>query len=179
MRTKKNIFADGTMSFTPQELIDFEHTIKDCIAEFLPFTSYSLFFPREEGGPIPEPEFRPEDKELILPLVFQGKMLCFFIAKGVRLKAPSTAPKYIMALASNILEKLALYKKGITDPLTGLHTRDFFFNELEKSLDQVQGCLATGSCRAGIEAREADLTFSGTLGVLFLDLDCFLWINEH
>ncbi|MBI9079808.1 MAG: diguanylate cyclase [Pseudodesulfovibrio sp.] len=179
MRTEKDIFADGTISFTPQELIDFEHTIKDCIAEFLPFTSYSLFFPREEIRPVPEPEFRAEDKELILPLVFQGRMLCYFIAKGVRLKAPATAPRYIMALASNVLEKLALYKRAVTDPLTGLHTRDFFFDELGKSIDQVHGCLATGGCRAGIEAREADLTFSGTLGVLFLDLDCFLAINEH
>ncbi len=53
-------------------------------------------------------------------------MLCYFIAKGVRLKAPSTAPKYIMALATSVLEKLALYKKAVTDSLTGLHTRDFF-----------------------------------------------------
>ena len=176
---KNDIFADGAISLTPQELIDFEHTIKDCIAEFLPFTSYSLFFPREEVQSVPVPEFRAEDNELILPLVFQGRTMCYFIAKGVRLKAPSTAPRYIMALASNILEKLALYKKAITDPLTGLHTRDFFFEELGKSIDQVQGCLATGSCRAGIEAKEGDSAFSGTLGVIFLDLDCFQWINER
>jgi len=179
MRTIKDIFADGAISFTPQELIDFEHTIKDCIAEFLPFTSYSLFFPREEATVIPEPEYRSEDKELILPLVFQGKMLCFFIAKGVRLKAPATAPKYIMALAGAVLEKLALYKKAITDPLTGLYSRNFFFGELEQAIEQVQGCLATGSCRAGIEARNADLTFSGTFGVIFLDLDTFQPVNER
>jgi len=179
MRTKKDIFADGTISFTPNELIDFEHTIKDSIAEFLPFTSYSLFFPREESPAIPDPEFRAEDKELVLPLVFQGKMLCYFIAKGVRLKAPSTAPKYIMALATSVLEKLALYKKAVTDSLTGLHTRDFFFGKLEQAIDQVQGCLATGSCRAGIEAREMEITFSGTLGVIFLDMDNFQAINEH
>nr|WP_321512753.1 diguanylate cyclase [uncultured Pseudodesulfovibrio sp.] len=179
MRTIKNIFADGAISFTPQELIDFEHTIKDCIAEFLPFTSYSLFFPREEATVIPEPEYRAEDRELILPLVFQGKMLCFFIAKGVRLKAPATAPKYIMALAGSVLEKLALYKKAITDPLTGLYSRNFFFGELEQAIEQVQGCLATGSCRAGIEAHHADLTFSGTFGVLFLDLDTFQPVNER
>lgn len=46
MRTNKDIFSDGAASLTPQELIDFEHTIKDCMAEFVPFTSYSLFFPR-------------------------------------------------------------------------------------------------------------------------------------
>ncbi|NDV19371.1 diguanylate cyclase [Pseudodesulfovibrio sp. JC047] len=179
MRTKKDIFADGTISFTPQELIDFEHTIKDCIAEFLPFTSYSLFFPREEATTIPEPEYRAEDKELILPLVFQGKMLCFFIAKGVRLTAPATAPKYIMALAGSVLEKLALYKKAITDPLTGLYSRNFFFGELEQAIEQVQGCLAAGSCRSGVESRTTDLSFSGTFGVLFLDLDTFQPVNER
>jgi diguanylate cyclase (GGDEF)-like protein len=203
MRTIKDIFADGTLSFTPQELIDFEHTIKDCIAEFLPFSSYSLFFPRQEAdGPVPEPEYRREDSELILPLVFQGRVLCYFIAKGVRLKAPSTAPGYIMALATAVLEKLALYKKSVTDPLTGLFTRDYFVGELEKAIDLVQGCLATGNCRAGDDSRngavrqraagdrpaaavapgvvcEAEQVFSGTLGVLFVDLDNFLWINEH
>ncbi|MBG0791166.1 MAG: diguanylate cyclase [Desulfovibrionaceae bacterium] len=178
MRTNKDIFADGSISFTPQELIDFEHTIKDAIAEFLPFSSYSLFFPREAVSAIPEPEFRREDGELVLPLVFQGKMLCYFIAKGVRLKAPSTAPKYIMALASSVLEKLALYKKAVTDPLTGLYSRDFFFNELEKAIERVQGCLAAGGCEAGV-GRGADQSFSGTFGVIFLDLDTFQPINER
>ncbi len=179
MRTINDIFADGAISFTPQELIDFEHTIKDCIAEFLPFTSYSLFFPREIPDTAPDPEYRAEDKELILPLVFQGQMLCYFIAKGVRLKAPSTAPKYIAALASAVLEKIALYKKSVTDSLTGLYTRDYYLGELGKAIDQVQGCIADGSCRAGVDGREADLAFSGTLGVIFLDLDNFQPINEH
>jgi len=179
MRTKKDIFADGTISFTPQELIDFEHTIKDAIAEFVPFSSYSLFFPRENSTVIPEPEFRREDKELILPLVFQGKMLCYFIAKGVRLKAPSTAPKYIMALAGSVLEKLALYKKAVTDPLTGLYSRNFFFGEMEQAIEQVMGCLASGSCRAGVDSRETEQNFSGTFGVIFLDLDTFQPVNDR
>ncbi len=180
MRTINDIFADGSLSFTPQELIDFEHTIKDCISEFLPFSSYSLFFPREDtGASIPEPEYRAEDRELILPLVFQGRMLCYFIAKGVRLKAPVTSPRYIMALAGSVLEKLALYKKSVTDPLTGLYRRDYFLGELAAAIDQVQGCLAAGSCRADVEDGDADIAFSGTLGVLFLDLDNFQWINER
>lgn len=179
MRTINESFADGALSFTPQELIDFEYTIKDSIAEFLPFASYSLFFPKERGGEMPEPEYRAEDKELILPLVFQGEMLCYFIAKGVKLKAPSTAPRYIMMLATSVLEKLALYKKSVTDPLTGLYSRGFFMDELEKAIDRVQGCIENGSCQAGVESKDADLAFSGTLGVLFLDLDNFQWINER
>ncbi|QJB55197.1 diguanylate cyclase [Pseudodesulfovibrio sp. zrk46] len=180
MRTIKDIFADESLSFTPQELIDFEHTIKDCISEFLPFTSYSLFFPRgNKGTPVPEPEYRAEDKELVLPLVFQDRMLCYFIAKGVKLKAPSTAPKYIMALATAVLEKIALYKKSVTEPLTGLYSRDYFFDELANSIDQVQGCIAHGSCRAGVEGNTAEMAFSGTLGVIFLDLDNFQTINER
>lgn len=179
MRTQQDIFVDGAITFTPKELIDFEHAIKDAIAEFLPFTSYSLFFPREDSAPVPEPEFRPEDGELILPLVFNNRLLCYFIAKGVKLKAPSTAPRYIMALAASVLEKLALYKRVVTDPLTGLHTRDFFFQELERAIDRVQGGLVSGGCHAGIEGGELEPAFSGTLGVLFLDLDNFQWINER
>lgn len=179
MRTINESFADGPLSFTPQELIDFEHTIKDSIAEFLPFTSYSLFFPKGHNGDVPEPEYRAEDKELILPLVFRGKMLCYFIAKGVTLAAPSSAPAYIMLLATSVLERLALYKKSVTDPLTGLFSRDFFLEELGKAIDQVQGCIENGSCQAGIEGKDADLSFSGTLGVIFLDLDNFQTINER
>lgn len=179
MRTNKDIFSDRAVSLTPQELIDFEHTIKDCMAEFVPFTSYSLFFPREKSAEIPEPEFRAEDSELILPLVFKGEMMCYFIAKGVRLKAPATAPKYLMALAASVLEKLALYKKAVTDPLTGLYSRNFFFEELEQAIDQVQGCLATGTCRSGVGAREPEMAFSGTFGVIFLDLDTFQPVNER
>lgn len=166
------------MSFTPQELIDFEHTIKDAIAEFVPFSSYSLFFPRGETDGVPEPEYRREDKELVLPLVFRGEMLCYFIAKGVRLKAPSTAPRYIMALAGAVLEKLALYKKAVTDPLTGLYSRNFFFDEMEQAIARVQGCIAAGSCRPGAGNNE-DQVFSGTFGVIFLDLDTFQPINER
>ncbi|WP_243545070.1 diguanylate cyclase domain-containing protein [Pseudodesulfovibrio tunisiensis] len=181
MWTKKDIFEDGTLSLTPQELIDFEHTLKDMIAEFLDFDSYSLFFPRQGNSNrnTHEPEFREETGELLLPLVFQGTLLGYFVARGVRLEAPSTAPAYIMRLASAALDKLALYRKSVSDPLTGLHTRDYFFHELEKAIGQVQGCLVNGSCRAGIEAREVDLTFSGTLGVIVLDLDCSQWINER
>lgn len=179
MRTQRDIFADGAITFTPKELIDFEHAIKDAIAEFLPFSSYSLFFPRGEAAATAEPEYRAEDGELILPLVFRGKLLCYFIAKGVRLKAPATAPRYIMALATAVLEKLALYKRVVTDPLTGLHTRDYFITELEQAIDRVQGSLVGGGCRAGVEGGEMEPAFSGTLGVIFLDLDNFQWINEH
>jgi len=197
MRTIKDIFADGSLSFTPRELIDFEHAIKDSIAEFLPFGSYSLFFPREPVDPVPEPEFRREDGELILPLIFQGRLLCHFIAKGVRLKAPTSSLRYLVALASSVLEKIALFRKSVTDSLTGLHTRDHFVAELEKAVDRVQGCLATGTCRAGAASRngaamaaqrgaaaavpacEAEQAFSGTLGVLYVDLDNFLWVNER
>ena len=182
MRMNKDIFADGSISFSPQELIDFEHTIKDSIAEFLNFTSYSLFFPREDGRAAPEPEYRKEDRELILPLVFGGKLLCYFIAKGVRLKAPSTSPRYVMALAAATLEKIALFKRAVTDPLTGLCTRDFFFGELEKTIDQVQDCMGAGGCGTSVGDEggiDMDPAFSGTLGVLFLDLDNFQAVNER
>jgi len=57
MRSPADIFApptaDRAVNLTRQDLIDLEHALKDGILEFLPFASYSLFFPRE-GDPCPE-----------------------------------------------------------------------------------------------------------------------------
>lgn len=73
MRTKKDIFADGTISFTPNELIDFEHTIKDSIAEFLPFTSYSLFSHGKNRQPSRTRNFGPRTRNSFFHLFFKEK----------------------------------------------------------------------------------------------------------
>ena len=184
MWTKQNLFQDAALSLTPQELIDVEHTLKEALAGYVSFDSYSLFFPKEgQRGHAPTtrpvPEYRVDTKELILPLVLDNRLLGYFLAKGVRLKAPRSAPVYLAALATATLEKLALYKKSITDPLTGLFSRDHFFDELDRAIDQVRECIEVGSCQAGAPAGETDLSFSGTMGVIFMDLDRFQRINER
>ncbi|WP_284690579.1 tetratricopeptide repeat-containing diguanylate cyclase [Salidesulfovibrio onnuriiensis] len=171
------------MALSRQELIDHEHALKDAVSEFLTFSSYSLFFPRTgedpfEAGARAEPEFRKEDGELFLPLVLRGELLGYFVARGVRLAAPKVAPRYVMALASAALERIVLEKRVITDPLTGLSNREFFLSELTRSIEQVQDCLHTGACSAKPLNMELP-SFSGTFGVIFIDLDNFRRVCER
>lgn len=171
------------MALSRQELIDHEHALKDAVSEFLTFSSYSLFFPRTDADPFEagssaEPEFRKEDGELFLPLVLRGELLGYFVARGVRLAAPRVGPKYIMALASAALERIVLEKRVITDPLTTLYNREFYLNELTRCVDQVQDCLHTGSCSTKSLSMELP-SFSGTFGVIFIDLDNFRRVCER
>ncbi len=190
MREQKDIPADDSVFLSPQELIAFEYSLKDAMAEFLDFTSYSLYFPESlPRGAVSDngklvPVYREKEHELLLPLVLKGRLLGYFLARGVRLAAPKTAPGYIMALATAVLEKQLLYKVGITDALTGLHTREYFLNQLGREIELIQSNMlppVSGESAAD-EGEGADSPlpgFSACLGVIFLDLDCFQWINEN
>ena len=174
---KDSLFKDG-ICLTPQDLIRYEHTLKDLINEFLPFDSYSLYFPKPTGGSQQSlvTRYNQEEKHLMLPLNLQGRDLCYFIARGVNLKAPKTVPQYLEALATSALEKILLYKISITDSLTGMATREHFMNKLVKELDLIQNCMmpAPRGCKdPGIP------TFSGSVGVVVLDLDNFQRVNDR
>ena len=175
---KDNLFKDG-ISLTPQDLIRYEHTLKDLIHEFLPFESYSLYFPKPAKGQFRAElsvDYNEEDGELMLPLRLRGRDLCYFIARDVELSAPDAIPPYLEALATCTLEKVLLYKTSITDKLTGMATREYFMTKLVKELDLIQNCMmpAPGGCKdPGIP------TFSGSVGVVVLDMDNFQRINDR
>lgn len=190
MRAQKEILADDSIFLSPQDLIAFEYSLKDAIAEFLDFTSYSLYFPESlPKGTVSDngdlvPVYKEKERELLLPLLLKGRLLGYFLARGVRLAAPKTAPGYILALATAVLEKQLLYKVSITDALTGLHTRDYFLKRLGDEIGLIQSnMLPPVSGETPTDAEEgADSSlpgFSACLGVIFLDLDCFQWINEN
>ena len=108
MRSPADIFASATahkaVNLSRQDLIELEHALKDGIHEFLPFVSYSLFFPRQ-GEACPALSYDHAGRELLLPLVLQGETLGVFVARGVRLGAPKTLPPLLQHLASCVLEK--------------------------------------------------------------------------
>ena len=179
MRSPADILAaalnDSAVSLTRQDLIRFEHTLKDEVRGFLPFTSYSLFFPRE-GDPCPELRYDHKARELLLPLVLRGQTLGLFVARGVRLAAPKALPPVLQRLATAVLEKLLLYKRSVTDALTGLSNREHFLQRLTQEIDLIQHSLeATSGGRSDPELQG----FSASLGVVLLDLDSFQWINER
>ncbi len=174
---KESLFED-TVTLSRQDLIYYEHTLKDSISEFLPFESYSLYFPKPAGDSSPglNTRYSAEDRQLMLPLILRGRELGYFIAKGVDLESPESIGSYLEALASSALEKLLLYKSSITDRLTGLATREQFMKKVVRELDLIQNCMmpAPGGCKdPGIP------TFSGSLGVVLVDLDYFQRINDR
>ena len=167
--------ADRSVNLTRQDLIDREHALKDGVHEFLPFASYSLFFPRQ-GDPGPALHYDHKARELVLPLVLRGETLAVFVARGVRLAAPKALPPYLQRLATAVLEKLLLYKRSVTDALTGLSNREHFLQRLTQEIDLIQHSLeATTGGRSDPELQG----FSASLGVILLDLDSFQWINER
>ena len=169
------ILADKSVTLTRQDLIDMEHSLKDAIRSFAPFATYSLYFPRE-GDRAPQLRYDAASRELMLPLTLGGQCLGVFVARGVKLKAPKAAPPLLMAMAARVLEELLLYKRSVTDALTGLSSRDHFHKVLTQEIALIRHCLgATTGGRTDPEVQ----CFSAALGVILLDLDSFQWINER
>lgn len=170
-----DILKDESVQLTRQDLIDLEHSLKDAIRAFLPFTTYSLYFPREGSQP-PSLRYDAGSRELILPLVLCGRVLGVFVARGVRLGAPKAMPPVYLAMATKVLEQMLLYKRSVTDPLTGLSSREHFHKVLGQEIALIRHCLeATTGGRTDPDVQ----CFSAALGVILLDLDSFQWINER
>jgi diguanylate cyclase (GGDEF)-like protein len=167
--------ADASVRLTRQDLIDLERSLKDAVHAFAPFATYSLFFPRE-GAPVPELRYDRAARELVLPLALGGETLAVFVARGLHLAAPKAAPPLLQKLAAGVLEKLLLYKRAITDPLTGLMNREHFTGALTRQIEIIRDCLAATS---GGRSDPDMQCFSASLGVILLDLDSFQWINER
>lgn len=182
MRKKHGIF-DGAPILTRQDVIDHEHDVKDALSAYINIYSYSLFFPRSTGPEdvAPQAEYRREDRELIIPLSQGGRYLANFFVRDVSLRAPTVAPKYLQGIANATLEVIALRKQCVTDGLTGLFNRDYLLERLSGSVERVKGCLVPGTVGlAACENADTEMpTFSGNLGVLFLDLDRFQTVNDR
>lgn len=179
------------LTLTPQDLIDFEHSLKDAVAGFLKFTSYSLFFPQSLPEPLRRreraPQYLPETHELILPLDLgdenetgnHDEPLGYFVARGVRLRAPRTLPRYLYALAQAQMQKLLLYKRSVRDTLTGLYNRDYFLKRTAREIGLIQAGL-TPTGHGDLHLSDADMgAYAAGFGIIVLDLDHFQWINER
>ncbi len=178
MKTHSAPPVEADIRLTRQDIIESEHALKDAIRSFLPFSTYSIFFQGAGAAPAdePEPEYRREDAELLLPLCLDGEMFGWFVARGARLAAPKAALPLMARLTSGVLRELCLQKRVVTDPLTGLYNREHFSRLLVREIDRIKACLLPTAS----QAVDADMpSFSGCLGLILLDLDCFQRINEN
>ena len=113
------------------DLIRFEHIITGLLERFFSFKTHSIYFPRGHGAPDAPRRLLGESKVLI-PLNFNGETLGIFAGRGVRL------PRGVMPLLGHIadlcMENLALHKRGLTDSLTGLYTREYLLDNMAGSI---------------------------------------------
>jgi GGDEF domain-containing protein/Tfp pilus assembly protein PilF len=171
--------AGRKITLGSQDLIRFEHALKDEIAAFIPFTSYSLYFPQEMPFEMRDPDAEPggigalaihlpSERKLLLPLVQEGRFLGVFQARGVVLKAPKAMLPFLAHMASLCLDKLAMYKRSVSDALTGLEAREPFTEALERELDVVRNCVRPG---AGGCADFSLPVYRAGLGVICIQVD--------
>lgn len=161
------------LPLTRQDIIEFEPAIKEAVREFLFFVTYSLsLLPEAPPDAELSARYDAEQGELLLPLTFRGEPLALFVARGVKLAAPKTAPQYLQRLAEGVLERLSLYKASILDRLTGLSGREHFQDTLTHEIGLIQSCLLPGG--------EPDVpAVPGSLGLILLDLDRLQRINAN
>jgi tetratricopeptide (TPR) repeat protein/GGDEF domain-containing protein len=175
LKAVDDLFFNPKARLDREDLIACEHYFKDALREFLPFKSYSLHFPDRPpadlvaAGPNRvKAVYLREERKVLVPLVLRGAFLGVFTARGVRLKAPATMGNHLPRIATLCLEKLLLYKMGLTDPSTGLMTHNRFLFRLERELELLSGGM--GPEQGGDE----DLPAMGrraSLGVVRLRLD--------
>lgn len=164
MKEQKSLLPDSALTLSRRDLILYEHLLQEEIASYLPFSSYSLFFPRTLDGGGAWAKLRegravyiPEEQKVFLPLVLHGKMLGVFAARGVVLEVTETMPAYLASMAAMSMEKLLLYKARITDQLTLLFNETHFLRAVSKEISLVRDCLIPGSGKC-LKSGMPDLT---------------------
>lgn len=173
MKAHASLLTDHGPRLTRSDLLTYEHLLSDEIASFLPFTSYSLYFPRTlEGDSLADlgrgrAVVLADERKVLLPLALNGDLLGVFVARGARLTAPKAMPPLLAAMARMCLEKLQLYKISITDPRSGLGTADLLERAMTREIERV-----ADSLRPDAEARlnPGDPGFSACFGLVLARL---------
>lgn len=184
MRRHWELLDTDRVKLSPQDLITFEHFLKETLAAFLPFRSSSLYFPQSLApdtaasfGPhFDRAAHLPGEGRVLLPLALDGEFLGVFVAKGVRLAAPRTQLAALPAAAAMCLEQIRLTKAAATDPVTGLANQWRLLAAMEREIDLVQDRILPGSA----SYFDPNLTgVRGCFGLILADIDYFNWINER
>jgi diguanylate cyclase (GGDEF)-like protein len=164
------------VALTRQDLIAYEHALKDSLRAFVNFKSYSLYFPPQDAsGETLEAVYLRGEQKLLLPLELDGQCLGMFMARGVKAVNSKTALPLLARAASLCLENLLLTKACRTDSVTGLNNRASLMRAMEREIELVHACILPGSAScldAGVsEAR-------GGFGLVLFDVDFFSWVNQ-
>ncbi|MDR2503585.1 MAG: tetratricopeptide repeat protein [Deltaproteobacteria bacterium] len=142
------------------DLLSLEGVICAGLREFFPFSAHSFYFPRpllEYEQPEPQTaEYIARERKLLLPLRQRGgEFLGFFAARlpqGVKIRP---LLPFLPNLAGLCLDKAALYRQSLREPVTGLHSRQTLLNIIAWELERL-GALCVPAQPRGIRpARES------------------------
>lgn len=132
------------------DAITFEEQLQKTVKSILPFESYSLTFPRK--GDKVRPAHDAEEKRILLPLPDdEDRVLSVFVARGVDGKKAHKILPLWPEIAKLISSNLLYYKRSLTDPVTGLYTRHYLMERLEKELSMLRQDSPLGSLRKSQE----------------------------
>ncbi len=120
-----------------QDLIVFEQRLKESIAALFPFKSHSIHFPRVVNSA--SATWIAEEEKLLLPLPDgAGDFLGVFTARGVPGEDATALSAKWPALGTLIADALLLYKRSLSDPVTGLFSRHYLLRSMEREIENLR-----------------------------------------
>lgn len=130
------------VSLDRRDVIVFEQRLRDTVAGILPFQGHSLHFPRTQDGLAAS--WLAKEKKLLLPLP-DGRdgVLGIFMARDVQPNLAQTLVPYWPALGKLIADNLLLYKRSLCDPVTGLFSRHYLLNCMEREIETLRDPIRT------------------------------------
>lgn len=170
MKAKQDIFNGTRTRLTRHDLITYDHLLADAVSRFLPFKSYSLYFPRGRQNPLPV--WDAQDRKLLLPLIFEQEILGVFVARGVSMRGRKSMMPLYAGLGELALEKLQLYKMSITDPATGLFSRQYLKQSICREVELIRECFRpAGDGCCDLNASGVQGSYHACMGVVTLSLN--------
>lgn len=143
-----------------KDMIVFERRLRDAVAGVIPFAGHSMHFPRASVDTAAK--WIAEEKKLLLPLPDGiGGVLGVFVARS---PDPGTIPRLMPlwpAIAALISDNLLQYKRGISDPVTGLFSRHYLLNRMELAIETLRDSARMAIFSSDTTAENTDAAASG------------------
>lgn len=173
-------FSGAGLPLNRRDVLVFERLLLDDVARILPFEAHALYFPTDDEAP--GPVWIAEEEKLLLPLRRGGNLLGVLLLRRPHAASagPADVEGALTALLPSLsgivelcLDKLALYKWGRTDALTGLSTRAVLLERLGREVGNIRRAFAAGlglepATNAGADAGES--AYLATLGLIVVRL---------
>ena len=127
----------GIQQLERRDLVGLEPRLREKLREVLNFQQGLLYFPKTDNGK--NAEYLPDEKTLLLPLRNANEeLLAVFSAKGVPDENGDLLLPHLAGIAGLCIENLTLYKDKISDPLTGLVTRERFIRLMSHEIEALR-----------------------------------------